>query len=309
MTSDYAELKSDDRIVARFLTRYHQNWQKHFPGLNKRAHWHVIFSARANAAAGVSCRSLHRTLYGMYGTDIRTCIERIKDCEQDGFVRVLTLDEEPCAASPVCLLKPTERLLDHFDRHCREIAAEVEAVFAAEGGPRSAPALPGEGAIAALFAFFDAYERKWRETSEFVVRSKGLTPAYRDDAMDHLVTYQYWAIVMLLWTASRFGGDDPDASIGGPRAEEPRGAEVMVVDEVNSRMWDALRLGHLAIKERVDNLIRWGFFAEETIKKHKAVSLTPLAGAAIGKHLGETKPLLCELHDSLLAGRAEALSA
>ena len=296
MNSDYAELKSDDRIVARFLTRYHQNWQRHFPGLNKRAHWHVIFSARSSTEAGVSCRSLHRALYGMYGTDIRTCIERIKDCERDGFVRIVTLENQPCAASPACLIKPTDRLFDRFDRHCQEIANEVCAVFAGEGRPRFAAARPGESAIAALFAFFGTYERRWRETSEFVARKKGLTPAHLDDAMDHLVTYQYWAIVMLLWAASSFGSDEA-------------AAPALVIDEINSRMWDTLRLGHLAIKERVGNLIRWGFFAEETIKKHKAVSLTPLAGAAISKNLVDTKPLLRELHGNCASGRTEAVSA
>ncbi|MGH7112549.1 MAG: hypothetical protein ACREFK_19255 [Stellaceae bacterium] len=296
MNSDYAELKSDDRIVARFLTRYHQNWQKHFPGLTKRAHWYVIFYARSGREGGVSCRSLHRALYGIYGTDIRTCIERIKDCEQDGFVRVATLDDAPCTASPACLIKPTDRLFDHFDRHCREIADEVCAIFSGTGRVRLATVHPDKSAIAALSDFFGAYEHKWREMSEFVARQKGLTPAHLDDAMDHLVTYQYWAIVMLLWGASPYGGDEA-------------AAPALVIDEINSRMWDTLRLGHLAIKERVGNLIRWGFFAEETIKKHKAVSLTPVAGMAISKNLAETKPLLRELHSSLVAGRAEAISA
>jgi hypothetical protein len=305
MNFDYAELNSDDRIVARFLTRYHHNWQEHFPGLNKRAHWHVLFSARSNAEAGVACRSLHRTLYGMYGTDIRTCIERIKDCERDGFVRIVNDAGAPCPASAACRITATDRLRDSFDRHCREIIAELGAVFAgpaarglpARGeGRRPFVARPDAAAIAALFAFFDAYERKWRETSEFVARNKGLTPAHLADAMDHLVTYQYWAIVMLLWAASPFGND---------AATSP----ALVIDEINSRMWDTLRLGHLAIKERVGNLIRWGFFAEETIKKHKAVSLTPLAGAAISKSLKETKPLLRELYDNCLAGGSEAISA
>ena len=83
----------------------------------------------------------------------------------------------------------------------------------------------------------------------------------------------------------------------------------LVVDEINSRMWDALRLGHLAIKERVGNLIRWGFFAEETIKKHKAVALTPVAGSAIGKSLAETKPLLQDLHAKLVAPHANTVTA
>jgi hypothetical protein len=306
MNFDYAELKSDDRIVARFLTRYHHNWQEHFPGLNKRAHWHVIFSARANAEAGVACRSLHRTLYGMYGTDIRTCIERIKDCERDGFVRLVDDAGMPCPASASGRIVATEALYDSFDRHCREIVAELCAVFAgpparvipARGESRRVfvGARPDAAMIAALFAFFDGYERKWRETSEFVTRNKGLTPAHLADAMDHLVTYQYWAVVMLLWAASPFGND---------AAASP----ALVIDEINSRMWDVLRLGHLAIKERVGNLIRWGFFAEATIKKRKAVSLTPLAGAAISKSLRETKPLLRELYDNCIAGGSEAISA
>jgi hypothetical protein len=112
--------------------------------------------------------------------------------------------------------------------------------------------------------------------------------------MDHLVTYQYWAIVMLLWSSSPFGSDQPNS----PPA--------LVVDEINSRMWDALRLGHLAIKERVGNLIRWGFFAEQTIKKHKAVALTPVAGPAISKSLAETKPLLRELYAKLVPQEAES---
>jgi hypothetical protein len=120
-----------------------------------------------------------------------------------------------------------------------------------------------------------------------VVRQKGLTPAYFNDAMDHLVTYQYWAIVMLLWSSSPFGSDR-----GGRPA--------LVIDEIISRMWDVLGLGHLAIKERVGNLVRWGFFAEQTIKKHKAVLLTQLAGEALSKGLAETMPLLEELHSRLI---------
>ena len=148
-------------------------------------------------------------------------------------------------------------------------------------------------AISAIFGFFNSYEQKWRETCELVIRNKGLTPAYANDAMDHLVTYQYWAIVMLLWSASPFGGGRPDAP-------------ALVIDEINSRMWDALRLGHLAIKERVGNLIRWGFFAEQTIKKHKAVSLTPVAGSAISENLAATKPLLHELYIKLVPQEATA---
>ena len=123
-----------------------------------------------------------------------------------------------------------------------------------------------------------------------------MTPAHVNDAMDHLVTYQYWAIVMLLWSASPFGSD---------HATSP----ALVIDEINSRMWDVLRLGHLAIKERVSNLIRWGFFSEQTIKKHKAVALTQVAGSAISESLAATKPLLGELHGKLVPQAAEVVSA
>jgi hypothetical protein len=71
-------------------------------------------------------------------------------------------------------------------------------------------------------------------------------------------------------------------------------------------MWDALRLGHLAIKERVSNLIRWGFFVEQTIKKHKAVALTPVAGSAISGSLAETKPILHDLYAKLVQQDAAA---
>ena len=79
------------------------------------------------------------------------------------------------------------------------------------------------------------------------------------------------------------------------------GSAALVIDEIISRMWDRLRLGHLAIKERVTNLVRWGFFAEETIKKHKAVALTRIAGEAISAGLAETRPLLADLHGRLVA--------
>ncbi|MGC2198657.1 MAG: hypothetical protein WA633_00695, partial [Stellaceae bacterium] len=83
----------------------------------------------------------------------------------------------------------------------------------------------------------------------------------------------------------------------------------LVIDEINSRMWDVLQLGHLAIKERVGNLIRWGFFTEQTIKKHKAVALTPIAGTAISKSLAATGPLLRELHAKLLPRQTELAAA
>jgi len=100
MQTGYAEGEPAERIVARFLCEYHKVWQNYFPGLNKRAHWHVMFSARCSLDQGISCRSIHRTLYGLYGTDIRTCIERIRDCQQDGFVQVVDASNQPCAVSP-----------------------------------------------------------------------------------------------------------------------------------------------------------------------------------------------------------------
>ncbi|HEY3909317.1 MAG TPA: hypothetical protein VGM07_05440 [Stellaceae bacterium] len=289
MRSDFGESKFPERLVARFLLEYYSIWEKYFPGLNKRAHWHVIFLARTSGTAGISSRGLHRTLYGSYGTDIRTCIERVKDCHRDGFVKVFDASNQECAPSAGCLVGPTDVLWECFDAHCRET---IEAICAAAGGDAARPrlAVHDETAISEIYRFFGACDQKWRETSEQVVRQRGLTPAYRDDAMDHLVTYQYWAIVMLLWSASPFGTDH-----GGPTA--------LVVDEIISRMWDRLRLGHLAIKERVANLIRWGFFAEETIKKHKAVSLTPQAGAAISSGLAEIMPLLADLRDRLVPER------
>jgi hypothetical protein len=296
MSTDVADAESAEQAVARFLCGYHKIWQRYFPGLNKRAHWHVMFSARCSPEEGVSCRSIHRTLYGLYGTDIRTCIERIKDCEQDGFIRVLDEWSQPCAASPGCLIGATDKLHEGFDRHCRETIEELYAVFGDRESPRSPGIHLDHAAISAVFSFFNSYDQKWRETCELVVRQKGLTPAYANDAMDHLVTYQYWAIVMLLWSAGPFGGRRPDTP-------------ALVIDEINSRMWDALRLGHLAIKERVGNLIRWGFFAEQTIKKHKAVALTPVAGSAVGKSLAETKPFLHDLYAKLVPQGAELVSA
>jgi hypothetical protein len=102
MNSGSDKPEADARVVARFLCEYHKIWQKYFRGLNKRAHWHIIFAARRSPDQSVSCRSIHRILYGFYGTDIRTCIERIKDCESDGFIRVVDASNQPCIASPAC---------------------------------------------------------------------------------------------------------------------------------------------------------------------------------------------------------------
>ncbi len=270
MNPDFAEQTSVDRVVARFLLEYHNNWKTYFPGLNKRAHWHVLFSARMAGDEGVSCRAVHRVLYGSYGTDIRTCIERIKDCERDGLISVFDGANKPCVASAGCLVRATDRLYDSLDRHGRDIVVAINSIHGnqahGQGVRPAATAVDDSAAIAAIFNFFRAYDQKWRDVSEQIVRKKGLTPAHLNDAMDHLVTYQYWAVVMLLWRAGPFGSDGPS---------QP----ALVIDEINSKMWEVLGLGHLAIKERVGNLIRWGFFAEQTIRRHKAVALTPAAGA------------------------------
>jgi hypothetical protein len=293
MNTEVGGAEAAARLVAQYLCRYHKIWQSHFPGLNKRAHWHVMFSARCSPQEGVSCRSIHRTLYGLYGTDIRTCIERIRDCENDGFIKILDASSQPCAASPACLIAATDKLHEAFDRHCRETIEELCEAFGDRENSRS-PEVDCDGtAISSIFGFFNTYDQRWRETCELVVRQKRLTPAYANDAMDHLVTYQYWAIVMLLWSASPFGGGHPNAP-------------ALVIDEINSRMWDALRLGHLAIKERVANLIRWGFFTEQTIKKHKAVALTPAAGSAMSESLAATQQLLHNLYAKLIPPDAVA---
>ena len=194
------------------------------------------------------------------------------------------------------MIAGTSELNESFDRHCSGTIAALRAAFGGLDRLHSPILRYDREAVAAIFNFLSSYDQKWRQTSEFVVRQKGLTPAHVNDAMDHLVTYQYWAIIMLLWWASPFGSDQA-------------GASALVIDEINSRMWDALRLGHLAIKERVDNLIRWGFFAEQTIKRHKAVALTPVAGSATSKSLSEAKPLLEDLHARLVLQTAEIIPA
>src|SRR5262252_4040439 len=208
MKASYADAEPPERIVARFLCEYHKIWQNYFPGLNKRAHWHVMFSAGCSPVEGVSCRSIHRTLYGSYGTDIRTCIERIKDCEADGFVKLLDQSGRPCAASAASLFAATTKLRGSFDRHCQDTVEEVCAVF---GERQRLPGINGADTITSSFNFFTSYNQKWRETYEVIVRQKGLTPAHVHDAIDHLVTFQYWAIVMLLWSAGPFGTDRPKA--------------------------------------------------------------------------------------------------
>jgi hypothetical protein len=285
MSAAVSTIDSPARVIARFLVEYYSIWDKYFPGLNKRAHWHVIFLARTCDSAGVSSRAIHRTLYGSYGTDIRTCLERIKDCERDGFIRVFDSTNRQCVASVNCLIGPTEGLFQSFDAHCRDAFDKV--CVAVDGDPHrhDADIDCNDSEISAIYQFFGACDRKWREICEYVIRKRGLTPAHLEDAMDHLVTYQYWAIIMLLWTANAYGD----------------GRAALVVDEVISRMWDRLRLGHLAIKERVANLIRWGFFAEATIKKHKAVSLTRVAEDAISAGLGEMQPYLVALRERLFS--------
>ena len=295
MSAAYSTIKSPDRVVARFMLKYTNIWEKHFPGLNKRAHWHVVFMARMGDGAGVSSRSIHRALYGSYGTDIRTCLERIKDCERDGFIKVFDAANRECAAVAGCLIGATPKLHDNFAAHCRDTIDEICAVTGDELG-RAGGFRCDDRLVSEIYRFFVACDGKWRETCEQVVRKKGLTPAHVEDAMDHLVTYQYWAIVMLLWSASPFGGDRAAPS------------PALVIDEIISRMWDRLQLGHLAIKERVGNLIRWGFFAEQTIKKHKAVSLTPTAGEAISAGFAQMMPLLADLRDWLAAERFAARS-
>src|SRR5690242_20363240 len=138
MNTDVAETEAADQVVARFLRGYHKIWQNYFPGLNKRAHWHVMFSARRSPAEGVSCRSIHRALYGLYGTDIRTCIERIRDCENDGFIRVVDESSQPCTASAACLVTATDKLHEGFDRHCRETIGELCAALGDHESSRAA---------------------------------------------------------------------------------------------------------------------------------------------------------------------------
>jgi hypothetical protein len=291
MSAAYSTVKTPERVVARFLLDYYEIWEKYFPGLNKRAHWHVIFMARTGDAAGVSSRAIHRTLYGSYGTDIRTCIERIKDCKREGFIRVFDAANRECTAVAGCLIGPTARLFDSFDAHCRDTIEQIFVLTGGRPGQHRPASECDDSLISEIYRFFGACDRNWREMCEQVVRKKGLTPAHVEDAMDHLVAYQYWAIIMLLWSASPFGSDH-----AAPAA--------LVIDEIISRMWDRLRLGHLAIKERVSNLTRWGFLSEQTIKKHKAVALTPVAGDAICASFAETMPLLVELHGKLAPGHA-----
>ena len=137
------------------MLEYYGIWEKFFPGLNKGAHRHVIFMARTNSEAGISSRAIHLTLYGSYGTDIRTCIERIKDCQSEGFIRVFDAANRECAAAPGCLIGATDKLCGSFEAHWRDTLDEICAVAGHELRPPLAAPPCGAAAISEIYRFFE----------------------------------------------------------------------------------------------------------------------------------------------------------
>ena len=173
MNTEVGGAEAAARLVAQYLCRYHKIWQSHFPGLNKRAHWHVMFSARCSPQEGVSCRSIHRTLYGLYGTDIRTCIERIRDCENDGFIRSWTLR--------VSLAPPPPHVLSPPPINCTKrstgTAARRSKSFAKSSQTAKTCARRGSIVITPLFPQFSAF-------SILMIRNGGKPASWWSDRRD-----------------------------------------------------------------------------------------------------------------------------
>src|SRR5215831_12355872 len=80
------------------------------------------------------------------------------------------------------LIAATDKLHEAFDRHCRDTFEDLCDAFGDSKGSGSRDIDCDRAAISAVLNFFNTYDQKWRETCEVVVRQKGLTPAYANDA-------------------------------------------------------------------------------------------------------------------------------
>jgi pSer/pThr/pTyr-binding forkhead associated (FHA) protein len=259
--------------VVRLAARYQEIWHRFFPGLFRRAQWHIIRYLCTTGREGGAVGEISGLVRQIFLLDEATVRERLVSLAGDDLCRVEPSQGNMYARS---IVFPTEALLRRFDEHLLALAdAFAASVAAIEPGARS-PTLARIDAPArsALLRVIDSFCEPWREANDRVLAARDLSQARRHEAKRHLIAPSHWIVVLM---ATRHHYETPQQT----------GGNGVLADRMAANLIDLIGQNFQTTRDHINYLMEIGLL-ERRSGKALYVALTPLAARMLHEALGKT---------------------
>lgn len=276
-----------EREVVRFLSAYQTIWHAHFPGLFRRAQWHIVTHLCTEGREGAAVGELYGLVKQIFLLDDSTVKERILEIRDLQFCAV---DPAKGALSARSVVVPTSALLDTFDRHLLALAKEL-AASASTLDP--AIHLPVPYSLDAkqrgiILQSLSRCRDPLRAALDRIFDSINLSRARRVEAIRHLNSTSHWTLLLmaveLRYGVSNFG----------------RSEQGILADQMAATLLNLTGQNFQTTRDHIAYLIALGLL-ERQAGKSLRVALSAAAAAQFHQALGVAACALPEVANSLAA--------
>jgi hypothetical protein len=175
--------------IVRIVLGYQDVWFARFPGLSRRAEWHILHHLCLKGRNGSPVGELYGLVKQVFLLDDATVKERLLSLAQAGFCAL----DPPGQVFSRTVATATPALLDQFDAHLRDFAALLAD---AAGLPRPAMRGPLPPAVRArILRPLDVYAAHWSAAVDEIFSQGRLSPARRSDAKRNLISSSHWNLL------------------------------------------------------------------------------------------------------------------
>jgi len=260
------------REVVRFLSDCEEIWHRQFPGLHRRAQWHIASHLCTKGRTGAALGELSGIVKQVFLLDDATVRERIGDLVNEGLC---TVEPPDSALSARTIVVPRDGLLNRFDAYLLEVSGRLLATAAAldptlHRGPLRhidsdsreivlhAVECCRNDTIGGLERFFD---------------DVGLSRARRLDARRHLLSASHWWLTL---SALRHRYDRPADADG----------DGILADEMAASLLSLIRQNFQTTRDHIGYLLQLGIL-ERRQGRALRVALAQAPGAQFDRVLAE----------------------
>jgi len=258
--------------IVRLAFRYQEIWHRSFPGMFRRAQWHIIRYLCTDGRQGASVGEVSGLVRQIFLLDEATVRERILSLVKNELARVEPAERNITARS---IIFPTPLLLRRFEEHLLALAEPFAACVAsiAPGTPGLALTELSPAQQASLLRVIDSYCEAWRAANDRVLGAQDMSQARRHEAKRHLIAPSHW---MLVLTATQHHYDHPHRN----------DTEGVLADRMAVHLVDLLGQNFQTTRDHINYLIEIGLL-ERRAGKALHVALTSSAAQNIHEALGQ----------------------
>ena len=182
------------RAIVRFLWDCEELWHRRFPGLHRRAQWHIVSHLCTAGRSGTAVGELSGLVKQVFLLDDATVRDRIAEMAELGLCE---LDPQEAPLSARTVVVPSQSLLAEFDAYLRELASKLQDAAATNASHRSGGASFDGESRRVVLATVECCRNHIVSALDRFFDQSGLSRARRLDARRHLLSASHWDLLLI----------------------------------------------------------------------------------------------------------------